>query len=369
MKTIWQGRYQDGKTSLSREAEIHLLPQGLTIHPEEGPEFFWPYEEIRQTQGTYGGEPVRLERGEGPGESLVVEDTDFLLSLRAQAPHRAFFFHNPGFRRARVWLTLWAALATLALGLGLYKWGIPLVADLITPHVPVSWEEHLGESQLKLMVPPATRLENPRLERAIGVILARLTGTLPHCPYHFHVTVSNQPVINAFALPGGNIVVYRGLLELTHSPEELAGVLANEMQHVLKRHSTRRIIQDSSTGLLISALAGDATGSMAFALESARTLALLGYSRGEEAEADREGMKMVLAAGIQPQGMIYFFQTLKKHLQEPQFLKYVSSHPSTQDRIQKLQSLVAERGSAHPITPLLPEIHWQGLMTEISHSK
>ena len=166
----------------------------------------------------------------------------FFLSLRAQAPHRAFFFHNPGFRRARVWLTLWAALATLALGLGLYKWGIPLVADLITPHVPVSWEEHLGESQLKLMVPPATRLENPRLERAIGVILARLTGTLPHCPYHFHVTVSNQPVINAFALPGGNIVVYRGLLELTHSPEELAGVLAHEMQHVLKRHSTRRII-------------------------------------------------------------------------------------------------------------------------------
>jgi Zn-dependent protease with chaperone function len=362
MKLIWQGQYLDGKTSSPREVEIRPLKDGLRI--EQGRDtWIWPYSEIRQVQGHYAGEPVRLERGEGITEALTIPDTDFLITLRAKARGQAGRFHNPGFRRTRFWLTVSAGLATLVVSFVTYRWGIPAMAERVAARVPVSWEEGLGESTLNQMAPPKTRLHNPALDRAILKILVKLVGTLPQCSYRFQVIVSNLPIVNAFALPGGNILVYRGLLEQTSSPEELAGVLAHEMQHVLKRHTTRRLIQESSTGLLISALSGDFTGSMAFGLKSASSLALMKYDRDEEAEADRDGMKMILAAGIEPQGMIAFFEKLKEKEKLPEYLKYVSDHPATGDRIEKLKELVSSQASPRLIPEkLLPETDWPGLV-------
>ena len=365
----WQARYLDGKTSASQKVEVQALEEWLEIRLPDRTRRVWPYSEIRQVQGSYAGEPVRLERGGDTGEALVVDDTEFLNELRARAPRQALRFHNPGFRRTRVWLTFGAGLATLALGLVAWKWGIPLLAETLTPRVPVSWEESLGESEIQLMAPAKNRVHNPRLDQALQKIVDRLARTVPHCPYRFHVTVCDLPVFNAFALPGGNIVVFQPLLKATRTPEELAGVLAHEMQHVLRRHSTKRLIQQSSLGLLISALSGDATGSAAFALQSAGNMALMSYSRGEEEEADLEGMKMILAAGIRPQGMIDFFRTLQKRAKEPQFLKFVSDHPSTGDRIQKLQDLVALEKPPVPATALLPGTDWTGLMAGLKGSK
>ena len=368
MKTDWEGRYLDGKTAASQKAEIRLLESGLRIHLEDGTDMDWPYNQVRQAQGRYAGEPVRLERGEGLFEALMIPDTDFLVSLRSMVPNGSYRFHNPGFRRARVWLTVYASLATLLVGLALYRWGIPLLVRHVTPLVPVSWEKKLGESQLDLLAPPEHRIHDPRMDRALQTIVDRLSGSLRHCPYHFQVTVCDFPIFNAFALPGGPIVVFRDLLVRTRSPEELAGVLAHEMQHILKRHTTQRIIQDSSTGLLISALAGDATGSMAFGLQSARSLALLEYGREEEAEADREGMKLLLAARINPSGMIRFFEDLQKSEKMPEFLKYVSSHPATSDRIMTLRQLAGGSKVFPPALPLLPGSNWRVLLSGLNRS-
>ena len=79
-------------------------------------------------------------------------------------------------------------------------------------------------------------------------------------------------------------------------------MVAHELQHVLRRHTTRAVIQDASTGLLLMALTGDVTGPLAYGLQTARTLGELRYSRRAEDEADTEGMKMLLAARIDPAG-------------------------------------------------------------------
>ncbi len=370
MKSIWEGQYLDGKTSSPREAVIRPLKDGLRIELEGGDTRVWPYLEIHQVQGNYAGEPVRLERGEGITEALTVSDTEFLNSLRAKARGQAGRFHNPGFRLARLWLTLFAALATLALSFAAYLWGIPALAEKAAAHVPVSWEEGLGKSTLDQLVPAETRLHDPAMDQAIWKIVAKLISTLRECPYRFQVTVCDLPIVNAFALPGGNIVVFRGLLEQTRSSEELAGVLAHEMQHVLKRHTTRRLIQESSTGLLISALSGDMAGSMAFGVKSAGNLALMKYSRDEEAEADREGMKMILASGIDPKGMIGFFEKIKEEEKMPQYLKFVSDHPATGDRIEKLKEIVSSQ-APHPVKPkkLLPETDWPALVKGLGSAK
>jgi predicted Zn-dependent protease len=148
------------------------------------------------------------------------------------------------------------------------------------------------------------------------------------------------------------VVIFHGLLERTRTPEELAGVMAHELQHVLLRHTTRAVIQDVGTGLLLMALTGDMTGPLAYGLETARALGELRYSRRAEAEADREGMKMLLAARVDPAGMIAFFETIRKEEgTQPEALKYLSSHPMPAERIARLKALTATAGPAEPVLP------------------
>lgn len=368
MKVLWEGRYTDGRTAKVHPVVVRPLKDGLRIALEDGTERLWPYAAIHQVQGSFSGEPVRLEFGENLAEAVVIPDVDFLHVLRAKSAESAGRFHDPLFRKTRAWLVLYAGLATLAVSFIFYKWGIPALASAAAHKVPIIWEKGLGDGELTLLAPEKTRIHNPRLDRDIRRIIDRLRSGVPGCDYPFRVVVSNAPIVNAMALPGGTILVFRGLLGETRSPEELAGVLAHEMQHVIKRHITKQIIQDSSLGIMISILSGDTTGSVAAGLQSARTFALLSYSRHDEAEADQEGMKVILATGIDPNGMIRFFDVLKAKGHEPEFVKYLSSHPATEDRIQNLKSVVRSVAAGkipvkrRKITPLLPGEDWNGLV-------
>jgi predicted Zn-dependent protease len=147
-------------------------------------------------------------------------------------------------------------------------------------------------------------------------------------------------------------VIFHGLLERTRTPEELAGVVAHELQHILLRHTTRAVIQDVGTGLLLMALTGDMTGPLAYGLQTARALGTLRYSRGAEDEADREGMKMLIAARVDPAGMIAFFETIQKEEgAQPEALAYLSSHPMPAARIAGLKTMAAAARAAEPILP------------------
>ena len=109
-----------------------------------------------------------------------------------------------------------------------------------------------------------------------------------------------------------SIVVFRGLLERTESAEELAGVLAHEIQHVMHRHATKAILRQASAGVLVAALVGDVSAVVAFGIQSARTLGDLRYGREAELEADRDGMRMLHAASVDPAGMVAFFQGMQR---------------------------------------------------------
>ena len=336
------------------------MRQGLEVTPAGGRTRLWPYAEVRQTQGSYAGEEVRLERGGRMPEILVVEDLRFLQSLHELAPEFSRRFHNPARRGRRLRLTILAAAGVITLSAAIYLWVIPFLAARVAMRVPVAWEEQLGKSIVTYLAPPAKRCADPKLVAAIDTIVGRLTASAPGSPYTFRVYIVDVPVFNAFAAPGGTVVVFRGLLERTDSPEQLAGVLAHELQHVVQRHSTRAIVQHTSSGLLIAALTGDVTGPLAYGLEAARVLGQLRYSRDAEEEADTEGLKMLLAARVDPAGMIAFFKALdKKSDKESDALKYLSTHPSDRDRMAALTALAAK----HPLQPvkLLPEEDWSEL--------
>jgi predicted Zn-dependent protease len=242
-------------------------------------------------------------------------------------------------------LTLGAGLAAVGLALGLYVWGIPTLAAATAHLVPTAWETRLGDEIYRRLVRPEDRCGDPERQRAIDAIVARLTEAGGTGAYRLQVTVVDWPQFNALALPGGQIVVMRGLLDRTDSAEMLAGVLAHEAQHILRRHTTRAVIQHASTALMVAAIAGDVSGLAAFALEGARAVAALSYSRQAEAEADAEGLRMLLRARIDPTPMIAFFDRVvrEEDLEEPNegLRRYLTTHPANRERVARLRSLAA----------------------------
>lgn len=368
MQIEWQGYYLDGRTAARQRAVIHLTPSALQISTENGAVLLWPYEEVRQTQGFYVGEQVRLEKGGEFPEVLLIADEAFLTSLHRFVPGLRKRFHDPAQRRTRARLTLLAALAAAVITAALYLWGLPAMAGFLASRVPVSWEEHLGQAVMDHLAPSERQCRETNRGRAINEIMTTLTTPRGKSPYIFKVIVVDDPAVNAFAAPGGYIVVFRGLLELTQSAEELAGVMAHELQHILQRHATQAVLYDASAGLLLAALFGDSSRAATYGLESARVLGALRYSRRQEEEADAEGMRMLLAAGINPTGIITFFETMKKKSSEgPAFPAYLSTHPTTEGRIERLKSL-AGKPRQNSIR-LLKEHGWKDIRRICSVSK
>jgi Zn-dependent protease with chaperone function len=357
---VWDAHYLDGRTAARQRARVHLLPASLEIVTESGARLSWQYGEVRQTQGAYAGEPVRLERGGELPEILLIGDVAFLSALHRVAPLAARRFHDPAWRRRRGPLILAAGLAAVAIGAALYLWVIPAVASVVADRVPVAWEERLGRAVMEQLAPAEARCTDPEGARQLDAIVARLTAPIPDSPYTIRVSVVDRKPVNAFAAPGGYVVVFRGLVERAERPEEVAGVLAHEIQHVLHRHVTRALIRQASTGLLLAAMTGDASGVLVYGVEAARTLGTLRYGRQAEEEADVEGLRMLETAGIDPAGMVSFFESLAKR--EPAFVKnlgYLSTHPSTTDRLARLRATMNTPATAPG--PLLSAEDWARL--------
>jgi predicted Zn-dependent protease len=166
--------------------------------------------------------------------------------------------------------------------------------------------------------------------------------------------VVRDSALNAFAAPGGFVVVNSGLVAAAKSPEELAGVLAHEIQHVTLRHSTRAVIREAPLRFALSSLSG---GGMETAAGVVGTLGALRYRRADEAEADHYGLRVMDAALIDPRGMVSFMRGLEaRRGAGSRFTSYVSTHPRTADRIAALEELSA-RGAGR-WTSVLDSAAW-----------
>jgi beta-barrel assembly-enhancing protease len=359
---VWDAHYLDGRTPVRRAARVTVGQAGLeiTLTDGGGGSFRWPLGQVRQTQGFHAGEQVRLERGGDLAEALLIGDVAFLSALRAAAPDAARAFHDPRRRRLRATLAGLAALLAVALGGGLYAWGIPALAGVAAARVPVAWEIALGETAIAQLAPPAKRCTDPDRQRRIDEITGLLVRTLPEPRYPFRVTVVDHPMVNAFATPGGFIVILRGLLDRTETAEELAAVLAHEIQHVVHRDATRAILRQASTGILLAALLGDVSGVVAFGVESARMLGDLRHNREAEHDADRDGLLMLQAAAVDPEGMLAFFRGMQQlEGTTPAAARYLSTHPPAGDRLQALTARAAQR--RRPPAKLLPSYDWDDI--------
>ena len=342
-QTHWKGSYYDGCSLVPQNASITVESTGLTLHIASDKTLFWPYCELRQTQGRYSGEEVRLERGTGLSEALVIPNANILVAIHHLGGQQAQHFHHPGTRLRRVYWTVAAALAALPIIYGIFTWGIPALAKPITAAIPISWENQLGKFVQQEFTDEEHLCENSKLTETLDLVMARLIAPINNPPYKFHVTVVDDPLVNAMAAPGGYLIVFRGLVQDTDTPEELAGVLAHEIQHVLLRHSMHLIVQHVSMAFVIAALSGDASGMISYGLQAAQTLQTLSYGREAENQADEQGLRLLQQAAVNPEGMIAFFDKLSEHEGDTSPLRYLSTHPPTTERRDHLQHLASSQ--------------------------
>ncbi len=367
-QTSWSGQYFDGQSPIPQPARIEILETELQITTINEERLSWPLQNIRQTQGYYPGEEVRMERRSSSGAMLAIEDIGFLAALHQLTPNQVHHFHNPRTRCLRVWLTLGGGFLALPLLWLLYAQGVPALAGPITHFIPYEWEQTLGHALFNEIAPNHTHCTDPRIQEKVDAVLSSLVTQINPTPPEIQVTIVDQPIRNAVALPGGTIIIFRGLLEKTESPEELAGVLAHEIQHILQRHGMRLLVQNMTLGLIIGALTGDVSGIMAFVLEGAHALQSLSYSRTAEEEADKKGIGLLLKTGINPMGMVSFFEYIqsKSHDRDYDRLsQYLSTHPLPQDRLAKLKILADHKGITY--RPLFPMDNWKQLNLLCTH--
>ncbi len=357
----WDGIYYDGVSAVPHHVTVQVRPNGMQIIARSGSQLSWRYQDVRQTQGKYEGEEVRFERGNGICETLAIADSKILYSLHEVAPDQVSHFHNPARRRQRFSLTILAGIASIPLLWAAFSWGIPWMSGPITTLIPISWEEELGEILTTKFAPPEKQCTDQQVVESLQTIVATLSRSIESNPYSFTVHIVDNPTVNALAAPGGQIIIFRGLLKNTQSANEMAGVLAHEMQHVLHRHSLRLIVQQASMGIVVGALSGDVSGIMTFGLQAAHVLQTLSYSRDKEEHADKLGLLLLLRTGINPEGMIQFFKSInpepkeKKKALQP-LSHYFTTHPATDERIQRLRALIPP--TFNPTTSLLPNNNW-----------
>lgn len=209
------------------------------------------------------------------------------------------------------------------------------IAGWAASHVPVKDEAALGRLSFDSLRRGLILQDQGPAYEAVQSIVDRLTQG---SRFTYEVHIAQDESLNAFALPGGVIVVHSGLIAATTQVEELAGVLAHEVQHVELRHSLRGVIKETGLRGLWAFVSGDLGGSLAG--QAAVALTSLQFSRDDEREADEHGFDALVAAGIDPAGMPAFFRTLNERAEGPVPV-FLSTHPASADRDRELRQRLA----------------------------
>ncbi len=352
------GRYFDGRSAAPAEVIVKFGDASLILmRMDETPIAHWSLSGLRDLGG--GGGSLSLTPDDESDERLTISDADMVAAIRKVCPDLAARPRTarPRWRRA----LLWGAAALVSVWLIVFHLA-PALADRLATLIPPEAEAAMGEG----MVDQFARLfasGPPRFcEDAAGdTALARMTARLErkagaHLP--LKVRVLDAPIVNAFALPGGRIILFRGLLRAAESPEAAAGVLAHEIGHVVARDPTRLALRSAGSAGLIGLLLGDFTGATATV---ALTEALLrsGYQREAEAAADAFATRLLAAEGLPAAPLAGFFLKLREKAGEGGVFNHLSSHP---DPAARAAAVGAEDvvGDA-PFEPILSDQDWVAL--------
>ncbi len=331
-------RFYDGKTSERRDASIAIATDGNVVVALDGIE----------ARRVYSLPEVRIPSriADTPRHVLLpdgavceVRDNDALDAMRAHAEERP----PPAGRRFERLLhqldsswrgTAAALVVTAAILYSFTRWGAPLVAGIVVAATPPQVEAVIGNNVLTLMnqldfIEPS-RLDSNRRNELLAAF-TEMTEDAGVADTDLLFYSGRRLGANAFALPGGTVVITDELIELAEHDEEILAVLAHEVGHVAGRHVMRRLAQTSSMLVVWTAFTGDVSVAALSILGPDQLLAM-SYSRDFERDADRFAFDYLDRAGIAPTRLSDILERLEGSSATPGMPTWSSSHPGAEER-------------------------------------
>ena len=236
------------------------------------------------------------------------------------------------------------ALAAVLAAVAVWKWAIPVLVTLAVWMTPATLKQQIDRGTLQSM--DFAMAEPSQLSEAQQAVQQRVLATLVTAsgldPETVNLQFRDLPGMgpNAFALPGGTVVLTDTLVETYGQDVDLiAGVLAHELGHVEEQHGLRRLYQSLSLYILIAMIAGDVGPILEELTLEGQTLLNLAFSRKHEMAADTYALMLLQTSGYDSAGLKRFFTDIAKH----DGASWASSHPLSVDRIQNIDAFEAER--------------------------
>lgn len=320
-----RAKAHDGETAAIHEVEVEVSSWALSFRLGEEPQI-WRFSEIEVEPL---GDQIRLKR-RGQGARLTVAADDWRAATAADAAPVARRHRR---RERRLVVGLAAAAAAILLFVFV---GVPLASGPLARLTPPPLEARLGETyaaQLQFAFPTCAGEAGQDILHAFG---DRLEDGMDS-PFNILVEAVEAPMVNAFALPGGRVLITDDLIAEAQTPDELAAVIAHEAAHVEQRHVMQAVWRSLGLGLILDAVVGGGTGAGQQAVLLAGSVTELRYSREAEAEAEAEadarGQAILQNLGFSSEGMAPFFRRLAGDEQRGEkaagVMEFLSTHPDS----------------------------------------
>ena len=368
----WHGRYSDAASAGSAIVEVAMDHRGIIVSgiPGSSGPVVWPFGALAtDTPVAHAAGETILTYKHMPGETLYVDNHDFVVELCTRAPHLTAKAHR--WRWARPLIA--AALVLVAAGSALWIADVK-PARTIASLMPQSAREGFGRQVVKYISKKHAACVAPEGRAALDALFHRL---MPEAAASgkFKIIAVNWGLVNAFAAPGGQMVITRGLLTSAQSADEVAGVLAHEIGHGIELHPEAGIVRALGVSALLDLMFGGSSGSLG---SLSAILIQSSYGRDDERAADMQALKLLRTSSISQQGLADFFIRIgkKKSLFAPRkseddktgkpdgspgtglgsALDVLRSHPRPGERAKYVQAT-----PTYPSRPALRHAEWQAL--------
>lgn len=316
-----EGRYFEPQHSRAAPARLQLEGLELVVVAQDGTRLS---KIVARVSDPLSGTPRKIHFADG---SLFEAPPDAPLALLGLS--EGFMGRVSRLERSLKGVALAASLTIAAIA-GFWIWGLPAlaqVAALATPDsVLAAMDKGVFDAMERSLLEPSTL--TPERKAEIGRLFGRLAA---RAGVDAQLYFRKAPRIgaNAFALPGGSIVLTDGLVELSQSNSEIAGILAHELGHIEKRHTLRALYSAAGVGVAVMLIGGDPGHVVDSVVSQAGVLQSLAYSRDFEREADLRSVELVQAIGEDPEAFLALLDRAAGPDGEGSIL---TTHPGTRER-------------------------------------
>lgn len=337
MATPYSGKYINA-SGQQFQAELFVSSVTLTIRiVNEGmqSDINWIGAEIASIEPCGSG--IKLTHQNLQGQLIITEPLT-IAEIRRAFKHEKFI--NP--TTHKVWGSgmaklVWIGVIVIGFIVATYFLLLPWLGDRMARNFPKDQEIELGKAMGK------SSISGQAIDQDATKWINRFYQSLAFdSTYPVSITVVRSPILNAYAVPGGPIVVYDALLKKIKTPEELAALLGHESSHISERHTLRNLFRSLSQKAFWLILFGSDGGMIAFMAEQGQALKGLSYSRSLETEADNKGMEKMAASGIDLHGMADLMKILNSETKGEEPPAFLSTHPIFKDRIENINSQISK---------------------------